>query len=239
MRDNAAYVYSALRETRWADAAKLVIVTGGGTALAPLNRALWQPLSPLRVDSWADFTARLPEGVVSGWWGEQSTAGGWAVSHARAHAPHVLLPLPALLAARHPSPPPRRALPRRLSERSPASCRPRLRAKSCAASGTCWCAGPLIWGLPRCACTRTGCRLHSTTAACRPPSALSRRTRPSTRRRSRRRSTSSRSRRSSRQRRCRGRGRRRRCCCHVGQATSRRCGSWGARASVGTVEMCI
>lgn len=73
--DNAAMMYSALAETPWAPHARLLLMTGGGLALGNMSRALWQPLSPLRLDSWADASTRLLDDQV----GARGTRGrlGW------------------------------------------------------------------------------------------------------------------------------------------------------------------
>lgn len=62
--DNGAVLFSALRLTAWAQHARLVPVTGEGLALSGLNQALWQPLSRMLVDSWAEFSSRLRDGEV-------------------------------------------------------------------------------------------------------------------------------------------------------------------------------
>lgn len=66
LRDNAARMHSALRETPWADHARLTLMTGEGLAVSGMALALWQPLSRMRVDSWAEFGVRLPDGQASG-----------------------------------------------------------------------------------------------------------------------------------------------------------------------------
>lgn len=64
LADTGAVLYSALRATAWAEHARLVPVTGEGLALWSLNQAVWQPLSHMRVDAWADFSTRLKDGEV-------------------------------------------------------------------------------------------------------------------------------------------------------------------------------
>lgn len=59
-------MHSALQETPWADHARLVIMTGEGLAVSSMALGLWQPLSKMRVDSWAEFSVRLPDGQASG-----------------------------------------------------------------------------------------------------------------------------------------------------------------------------
>ena len=50
------------QETPWASAVKLVPVTADGLALPSFNYQLLQPLTPLRVETWADFATRLVRG---------------------------------------------------------------------------------------------------------------------------------------------------------------------------------
>ncbi|KAL4443685.1 hypothetical protein ABPG75_011422 [Micractinium tetrahymenae] len=65
LRDNAARMHSALQETPWADHARLVVMTAEGLAVSDMALGLWQPLSSMRVDSWAEFSVRLPDGQAS------------------------------------------------------------------------------------------------------------------------------------------------------------------------------
>ncbi|KAL4447222.1 hypothetical protein ABPG77_007255 [Micractinium sp. CCAP 211/92] len=74
LRDNAARMHSALQETAWADHARLVIMTGEGLPVSSMALGLWQPLSKMRVDSWAEFSVRLPDGQASG----KGSKGEWA-----------------------------------------------------------------------------------------------------------------------------------------------------------------
>ena len=60
-RDNAARVFSALRETPWAPHAKLMLQTGGGLTISGMNLALWQPLTNMSVDSLAEASVRLAD----------------------------------------------------------------------------------------------------------------------------------------------------------------------------------
>lgn len=53
-----------MQETPWAGAhMKLVLVTAEGHAAPDMNYQVAQPLLALRVETWADFSARLPGGV--------------------------------------------------------------------------------------------------------------------------------------------------------------------------------
>lgn len=63
-RDNAAKFWGALRRTPWAHHLKLALVTAEGLAPPALSRQLFQPLLRLRVESWADVSARLPSRQV-------------------------------------------------------------------------------------------------------------------------------------------------------------------------------
>lgn len=58
--DNAAKVYGVLRATPWAPHIKFVIVTAEGHAAPQMNYDVMQPLLRQRVETWADFSARLP-----------------------------------------------------------------------------------------------------------------------------------------------------------------------------------
>ena len=60
-RDNAARLYTALEQTTWgAQHAKLVVMTSDGLAAPALDYDILQPITPLAVETWADFSARLP-----------------------------------------------------------------------------------------------------------------------------------------------------------------------------------
>ena len=63
--DNAARFYSALKETPWAEHVKIVLKTGAGMKLNNMNYNLWQPMSSMKVQTWADISARLAEGQAS------------------------------------------------------------------------------------------------------------------------------------------------------------------------------
>ena len=63
--DNAARFYSALRETPWAEHVKIVLKTGAGMKLNSMNVNLWQPLTNMSLDTWADFSLRLPKDMVN------------------------------------------------------------------------------------------------------------------------------------------------------------------------------
>jgi len=71
--DNAARLWGAVQDTPWGGAIKLVPVTAEGQALPRMVQQLLQPISPLRVESWADFSARLVRGSQRG---ETMTRGG-------------------------------------------------------------------------------------------------------------------------------------------------------------------
>lgn len=58
-------MYTALQETPWADHARVLLMTGEGLALSGMNRALWQPLSEMRVDGFEEATVRLRDDEVS------------------------------------------------------------------------------------------------------------------------------------------------------------------------------
>ncbi|KAL4443683.1 hypothetical protein ABPG75_011420 [Micractinium tetrahymenae] len=63
-RDNAAKLWGLMQETLWAaDHMKLVLVTAEGHAAPEMNYQIAQPLLSLSVETWADFSARLPGGV--------------------------------------------------------------------------------------------------------------------------------------------------------------------------------
>lgn len=66
LRDNAALFFSALRESGGlAPHIKVVLQTGGGLPVTPMNRALWEPLTNLTVESLADASVRLPDEQVT------------------------------------------------------------------------------------------------------------------------------------------------------------------------------
>lgn len=68
-RDNAAKIFGVLNEhTPWAAHLKLVLVTGGGQAAPRTNHLLYQPLLQQRVETWADFSARLASAPVRCGW---------------------------------------------------------------------------------------------------------------------------------------------------------------------------
>ena len=64
--DNAAKLFGFVEDTPWADSIKLVVVTADGLALPRFNYQLLQPMTPLRVETWADFSARLVGGSARG-----------------------------------------------------------------------------------------------------------------------------------------------------------------------------
>jgi hypothetical protein len=57
--DNVAKVFGFSEATPWAPSLKFVPVTTEGLALPAYVSMLLQTLSPLRVESWADFSSRL------------------------------------------------------------------------------------------------------------------------------------------------------------------------------------
>ncbi|KAL4436863.1 hypothetical protein ABPG75_004002 [Micractinium tetrahymenae] len=59
-RDNAAKLWGVLRRTPWARHLKLALVTAEELALPGFSLDIFQPMLQLRVESWADFSARLP-----------------------------------------------------------------------------------------------------------------------------------------------------------------------------------
>lgn len=94
VREFGSQLYSALAETPWAAHVRPVLVTPFGTDVVPANRAVLQPLARLRLDSWAEFSSRLPDDQV-GWGGRQvgddgsrAPAGGGAVCGVRASREH-------------------------------------------------------------------------------------------------------------------------------------------------------
>jgi RecB family exonuclease len=62
--DNAARLFGALNETPWAAHAKLVLMTAEGLAPPQFAYDLMRPLTPLSMETWADFTNRLPSAEV-------------------------------------------------------------------------------------------------------------------------------------------------------------------------------
>ena len=76
-RDNAAKLLGVLRGTPWARHAKLVLMTAEGLSAPDWNYALLQPLSPLKVETWADFSARLPGAEPAAAGGGGCVRGGW------------------------------------------------------------------------------------------------------------------------------------------------------------------
>lgn len=66
LRDNAAIFFSALREAEaLAPHVKILLQTGGGLPVTPMNRMLWEPISNMTVESLADASVRLPDELVS------------------------------------------------------------------------------------------------------------------------------------------------------------------------------
>ncbi|KAI3428186.1 hypothetical protein D9Q98_006566 [Chlorella vulgaris] len=65
-RDNAAKVWGVLRDTPWARNVKWVMVTAEGHAAPQMNHDIMQPLVSQQVETWADFTNRLPSSKVNG-----------------------------------------------------------------------------------------------------------------------------------------------------------------------------
>ncbi|KAL4446247.1 hypothetical protein ABPG77_003054 [Micractinium sp. CCAP 211/92] len=61
LRDNSAKLWGFIEDTPWADGIKLVPVTAEGLALPGFNYQLLQAMTPLRVETWADFSSRLPQ----------------------------------------------------------------------------------------------------------------------------------------------------------------------------------
>lgn len=57
--DNSAKLWGFIEDTPWADGIKLVPVTAEGLALPGFNYQLLQAMTPLRVETWADFSSRL------------------------------------------------------------------------------------------------------------------------------------------------------------------------------------
>jgi hypothetical protein len=67
--DNSAKLFGFIEDTPWAASLKLVPMTAEGLALPGFNYALLQTMSPLQVETWADFSTRLvrraqPGGVL-------------------------------------------------------------------------------------------------------------------------------------------------------------------------------
>lgn len=69
VREFGSQLYSALAETPWAAHVRPVLMTPFGTDVVPANRAVLQPLARLRLDSWAEFSSRLPDDQVR--WGQE------------------------------------------------------------------------------------------------------------------------------------------------------------------------
>lgn len=90
-RDNAAKVWSVLRATPWARHIKWVLVTAEGHAAPAMNYDIMQPMVGLRVETWADFTNRLPSREVGALCGLCETSlhtlvPRWARAHHHTHA---------------------------------------------------------------------------------------------------------------------------------------------------------
>jgi hypothetical protein len=64
-RDNAAKIFGVLSDTPWAAHAKLVLVTAEGHRAPAMNHDIFQPWLPTRLETWADFSARLPSAQAS------------------------------------------------------------------------------------------------------------------------------------------------------------------------------
>lgn len=60
--DNSAKLWGFIQDTPWAGGIKLVPVTAEGLSLPGFNYQLLQSMTPLRVETWADFSARLVRG---------------------------------------------------------------------------------------------------------------------------------------------------------------------------------
>jgi len=60
--DNCAKLFGFIQETPWARGIKLVPMTAEGLALPGFNYQLLQSLTPLKVETWADFSTRLVSG---------------------------------------------------------------------------------------------------------------------------------------------------------------------------------
>lgn len=57
--DNSAKLWGFVEDTPWAGGIKLVPVTAEGLSLPGFNYQLLQSMTPLRVETWADFSTRL------------------------------------------------------------------------------------------------------------------------------------------------------------------------------------
>ena len=64
-RDNAAKIFGVMSDTAWAAHAKLVLVTAEGHRAPAMNHDIFQPWLPTRLETWADFSARLPSAQAS------------------------------------------------------------------------------------------------------------------------------------------------------------------------------
>jgi Sec-independent protein translocase protein TatA len=90
-RDNAAKLHGALRGLPWAHRhAKLVVVTAEGLDVEAWNHEVLQPLTQLQLETWADFSSRLPataagdgSGYVPRGWQQQQQGAAEAVAEAR------------------------------------------------------------------------------------------------------------------------------------------------------------
>lgn len=67
---------SGLDATPWRDHAKLVVVTPDGLALGASLATLLGALTNMSVQSWADFSARLPDEGAAGQQGGAEQVGG-------------------------------------------------------------------------------------------------------------------------------------------------------------------
>jgi hypothetical protein len=81
-RDNAAKVWGVLRDTPWARNVKWVMVTAEGHAAPQMNHDIMQPLVSQQVETWADFTNRLPSSKV-----RRTGGGDWATAEGAAIHP--------------------------------------------------------------------------------------------------------------------------------------------------------
>lgn len=64
LRDNAALLFGALKETPWAAHAKVVLMTPEGLGAPGFATDAMQPLSELAVETWAELGSRLPSAEV-------------------------------------------------------------------------------------------------------------------------------------------------------------------------------
>ena len=62
-------MFGVLRGTPWAERVKLVLVTAEGHAASSFGYDIMQPMTPLQVETWADFTTRLPSKQARSLWG--------------------------------------------------------------------------------------------------------------------------------------------------------------------------